>query len=240
MSSSLTRPRLEYYAWRHLPLHSFEGLSVLFTLFETLTHIPHTVTEPSVARQKLAFFQKDIAAVNHAPQHPQVQALKHLLQKYSLDLSPFKDLYIAIETSIDHLQSIDDADLNRYCQRKRGSLLLLCAEWLKQSPLTETEKNNIKQTGIFIERVILLQERNRKPEQSYLFPIKDFLLEDYIQNTIKEKPLSDPFFNLTTTLYEILLKQLQSSLSMNPYASITLNPIHTLLLTIFYRLKGVK
>jgi hypothetical protein len=242
--TALARPRIEYYAWRHLPLAQFEGLNVLVTLFDTLTHIPETVSDPLVARQKLAFFQADIAAATRgAAQHPEVQALAALLKKYPLDLTPFDELYIAIETDIDRIQSIDDNDLNRYCKRKRGSLLLLCAQFLKQSPLTEHEKKDVEALGVFIERVILLQIKGVQPEKNYLFSIQDFVLENYVAVTTAQWQPTNGCLKgsmyILGSLYRQLLVVLAKTLHDKPDERMTLNPIYLLLLSIFYRYKDV-
>jgi len=144
---ALSRPRIEYYAWRHLPYATFQQLNAILALVDTLNRIPVDVTEPHVARMKLAFFQADIArAQNGQAQHPQVQAL------VNLDLSPLNDLSTALETDIDHIQLVDDNDRHRYYRRKRGSVMLMCGQVLKKAPLTDDEKIELNQLGIDIER----------------------------------------------------------------------------------------
>jgi phytoene/squalene synthetase len=147
-SIALRRPRIEYYAWRHLPYATFQQLNAILTLVDTLNRIPVDVTEPHVARMKLAFFQSDIArAQNDQAQHPEVQALDK-----NLDLSAFNDLFIALETEIDRVQLVDDHERNRYYRRKRGSVMLLCGQVLKKAPLTDDEKIELNSLGIAIER----------------------------------------------------------------------------------------
>lgn len=144
---ALSRPRIEYYAWRHLPYAIFQQLNAIHALVDTLNRIPNDVTEPHIARMKLAFFQADIArAQTGQAQHPQVQALDNL------DLAPLNDICTALETEIDHIQLVDDNDRDRYYRRKRGSVMILCGQVLKKAPLTDNEKIELNNLGIAIER----------------------------------------------------------------------------------------
>ncbi|MFI4955741.1 MAG: squalene/phytoene synthase family protein [Gammaproteobacteria bacterium] len=228
--------KVEYYAWRHLPFATFQSLNTLLAVVDTLNRIPTDVTEPHVARMKLAFFQSDIArAASGNAQHPDIQALSAILKTEQLDLSPFNDLCIALETEIDRVQSIDDNDLNRYCKRKRGSVLLLCGQLLKNAPLTDIEKTNLNNIGIFIERISLLQNRDTHPEKIHLFSLKDFSQADYIAQTRtffnrnNATPALKPIF-LLARLYEAQLNHFEKSLP--------LNPMKLLALSLYYRLKG--
>lgn len=241
---SLIRPRMEYYAWRHLPFWQFQGLNTLTALFDTLTRIPSDVTEPHVARQKLAFFHDDIVrAQNGAAHHPAAQALAALLKTDPLNITAFDDLCTAIETEIDRVQSIDDNDLNRYCKRKRGAFLVLCGELLKKSPLSNAEITQLENLGIFIERICLLQKKASLHEKMHLFSLKDFSLPEYIAQTRRYFTHTNatdalyPIF-LLARLYNALLTLLEKSLPTEPDAFITLTPMHLLILSIFYRMKG--
>ncbi len=228
---SLRPPRLDYYAFRHLPLDTFQGINILFTLFDTLCRISDTVTEPQVARQKLAFFQADIAKVGSGTcHHPETQALATLIKKHPIDLTPFEHICTAVEIDIDRIQSIDDNDLNRYCQKKRGALMLMCGELLNNAPLSPDEKNDLNDLGILIERVILLQERYVRDDKRYLFPIKDFVLNEYVDRTRLHHRLAhlQKPMQILEALYNALLTLLEQTLKTQPDKYISLNPIYAL------------
>lgn len=234
MSPSLIRPRLEYYAWRHLPFSQFQDLDTLIRIFDTLNRIPNEVTEPHVARMKLAFFQTDINnAINGQATHPDVQKLAVLVKTHALNLAPFHDLCTAIETEIDRVQSIDENDFHRYCKRKYGSFLLICGQLLKKSPLTESEKSSLENLGVFIERVRLLDKDHA--EIMHLFPLKEVDQQQYIDQTralLGRKPPSPalkPIYVLAR-LYDAKLTYIEKSSSISP--------ITLLALSIFYRIKG--
>lgn len=219
---------VEYYAWRHLPYSTFQALDVIVTLFDLLNRIPSEVSEPHVARMKLGFFQSDIhrARTGHA-NHPHVQALSTLLQRHPIDLTPFNEICIAIETEIDRVQSIDDKDFNRFCKRKRGSLLLLCGEIIKHSPLTQEEITQLNNLGIFIERTHLSDIKASNPEKIHLLSLKDIDHTEYNQAT-------QAFFkgsSLPCALKPMMVLALL-------YKAQTSHPLTLLTLSLYYRIKG--
>lgn len=221
MTQALIRPRIEYYAWRHLPFWEFQGLDILTTVFDTLVRIPSEVREPHVAHQKLAFFHSDILrAHSGTPHHPAVQALAALMKTDPLRLEPFEDICTAMETEIDRIQSIDARDLDRYCKRKRGAFLLLCAELLKKAPLTDAEASAVEHLGIFIERKRLLLNRETHPEQSHLFPLKDSSMEAHFDPSLCH--------DACTPIY--LLAKL--------YDDLPATPLQLLMRSLYYRIRG--
>jgi hypothetical protein len=86
--------------------------------------------------------------------------------------------------------------------------------------------------------VILLQERHARHDKRFLFPIKDFVLNEYLEKTRLHHQLShlQKPLQILEALYNALLQLLEETLKTQPDKYITLNPIYALGISLCKRL----
>ncbi len=153
---NLQRPTIEYYSLRTQNYKRFQALDVIYTLFDELARIPYKSDEAMVSRQTLQLWQQDVHAAYHgAPQLPAVKALQNTFVNYELPEAYWQDIFTTIEMDIDRVLYFNNQDLNRYAEKKLGSLLKLYACVLDtHEPATKL----LQQVACFIERVRILQQ----------------------------------------------------------------------------------
>jgi phytoene synthase len=87
------------------------------------------VSEADVARTKLAWWRREIAALFAGePAHPVTRALQPVVAAYPLPQQHFQTVIDGMQMDLDHNRYLDFADLERYCHRVAGVVGLMSAE----------------------------------------------------------------------------------------------------------------
>ena len=118
-----------YYSFLFLPPERRRAITALYTFCREVDHVVDEVSDPGVARAKLAWWRREVAAVyGGTPQHPVAQALQPVVAAYALPQAHFQSVIDGMEMDLDHRGYADWADLERYCHRVAGVVGLMSAE----------------------------------------------------------------------------------------------------------------
>jgi phytoene synthase len=128
------------YSFRFLPPPRRQAITALYAFCREVDDVVDEVTEPTVARTKLAWWRREIAAVfGGTPQHPVALALAAVVGRYPLPREHFDAVIDGMEMDLEHTRYLDFASLERYCHRVAGVVGLLSAEIFGyQDPGTRT------------------------------------------------------------------------------------------------------
>src|SRR4029450_4323349 len=87
------------------------------------------VSDPALARTKLAWWRKEIGAVfSGTPQHPVALAWRPVVLEFALPQEPLQAVIDGMAMDLDRNRYLDFADLERYCHRVAGVVGLMSAE----------------------------------------------------------------------------------------------------------------
>ncbi|MEO8739485.1 MAG: presqualene diphosphate synthase HpnD [Casimicrobiaceae bacterium] len=133
------------YSFRFLPEARRRAMTVLYAYCREVDDVVDEVADPAVARMKLAWWRKEIAAVyNGTPQHPVAQALQPVVAEFGLPRAHFDAIIDGMTMDLEQSRYLDFATLERYCHRVAGVVGLLSAEIFGyDDPATRTYANGL-------------------------------------------------------------------------------------------------
>jgi phytoene synthase len=118
-----------YYAFRFLPPPQRRAITALYAFCREVDDVVDEVTDPAVARTKLAWWRGQIDAVYDAqPEHPVGRALVPVVRDHGLDRAHFHGIVDGMQMDLDWNRYPDFATLEVYCHRVAGLVGLLSAE----------------------------------------------------------------------------------------------------------------
>ena len=117
-----------YYSFLFLPAERRRAITALYAFCREVDDTVDECTDVSIARNKLAWWRKEIKAMlDGAPTHPVTKALEPHLQTYSLDGKHLLAIIDGMEMDLDQTRYLDYAGLKRYCWHVAGVVGILSA-----------------------------------------------------------------------------------------------------------------
>ena len=118
-----------HYSFRLLDPERRAGITALYAFCREVDDIVDEVSDPNVARVKLAWWRTELYAVyKGAPQHPVAQALAPVVRRYALQEQQLQTVIDGMQMDLDKLRYVDFAELEAYCDRVAGVVGLMSAE----------------------------------------------------------------------------------------------------------------
>lgn len=117
-----------YYSFLFLPPERRRAITALYAFCREVDDTVDECTDAAVARTKLIWWRKEIAAMlAGSPSHPVTLALQPHLVPYSLDGKHLQAIIDGMEMDLDQTRYLDFAGLQRYCWHVAGVVGLLSA-----------------------------------------------------------------------------------------------------------------
>lgn len=105
-----------YYSFLFLPSERRRAITALYAFCREVDDTVDEATDSAVARNKLAWWRTEIAAMaSGAPTHPVTRAMQPHLHPYALDPSHFLAIIDGMEMDLDQTRYLDCPGLRRYC-----------------------------------------------------------------------------------------------------------------------------
>lgn len=118
-----------YYSFLFLPENQRRAITALYAFCREVDDVVDEHSDPGVARLKLAWWRKEIAAAYHdQPQHPVARALADVLREFNLAEAGLQEIMSGMEMDLDNDRYADFAALRSYCYRVASVVGLLSAE----------------------------------------------------------------------------------------------------------------
>jgi phytoene synthase len=118
-----------YYSFLFLPPERRRAITALYAFCREVDDLVDEVTDPGVARSKLAWWRAEIvAAYAGTPQHPVARALVPVVAAYGLPQEHLQAVIDGMAMDLERARYLDFADLETYCHRVAGVVGLLSAE----------------------------------------------------------------------------------------------------------------
>ncbi|HEY7787591.1 MAG TPA: presqualene diphosphate synthase HpnD [Casimicrobiaceae bacterium] len=118
-----------YYSFRLLSPERRAAMNALYAYCREVDDVVDEVSDPGVARAKLAWWRTEIAAVySGTPQHPVALALQPAVSRYGLAQANLQAVIDGMQMDLEKVRYVDFADLEVYCDRVAGAVGLMSAE----------------------------------------------------------------------------------------------------------------
>lgn len=118
-----------YHSFRFLPPERRRALTALYAFCREVDDVVDEVSDPGVARLKLAWWRNEIAAVfGGRPQHPVALALVPMVSAFNLREEHLQAVIDGMTMDLDQNRYLDFVTLERYCHRVAGVVGLMSAE----------------------------------------------------------------------------------------------------------------
>jgi phytoene synthase len=117
-----------YYSFLFLPAERRRAITALYAFCREVDDTVDECTDVSIARNKLAWWRKEIKAMlDGSSTHPVTKALAPHMQTYSLDGKHLIAIIDGMEMDLDQTRYLDYAGLKRYCWHVAGVVGILSA-----------------------------------------------------------------------------------------------------------------
>jgi phytoene synthase len=117
-----------YYSFLFLPPERRRAITALYAFCREVDDTVDECTDVAVARTKLMWWRKEIAAMlAGAPTHPVTKALQPHMATYSLDSKHLLAIVDGMEMDLDQTRYLDFAGLKRYCWHVASAVGILSA-----------------------------------------------------------------------------------------------------------------
>ena len=117
-----------YYSFLFLPAERRRAITALYAFCREVDDTVDECTDEMVARNKLAWWHKEVAAMLAGnPTHPVMQALQPHMATYKLDGRHLQAIINGMEMDLDQTRYLDYPNLQRYCWHVAGVVGILSA-----------------------------------------------------------------------------------------------------------------
>ncbi|MGZ3254746.1 MAG: presqualene diphosphate synthase HpnD [Burkholderiaceae bacterium] len=117
-----------YYSFLFLPPERRRAITALYAFCREVDDTVDECTDASIARNKLAWWRKEIGAMlNGNPTHPVTKALQPHLVPYSLESKHLLAIVDGMEMDLDQTRYLDYPGLQKYCWHVAGVVGILSA-----------------------------------------------------------------------------------------------------------------
>ncbi|MEO6566285.1 MAG: presqualene diphosphate synthase HpnD [Casimicrobiaceae bacterium] len=117
-----------YYSFMFLPPPRRRAITALYAFCREVDDVVDEVTDPSVARAKLAWWRTETAAIfNGAPTHPVALALMPVVREFGLSEAHLQTVIDGMAMDLVQVRYLDFATLELYCHRVAGVVGLMSA-----------------------------------------------------------------------------------------------------------------
>jgi len=117
-----------YYSFRLLPPPRRAAITALYAYCREVDDIVDEVSDPNVARVKLAWWRTEVDAIfTGKPQHPVALALVKAVERYGITRENLQTVIDGMQMDLDKVRYVDFTELETYCDRVAGVVGLMSA-----------------------------------------------------------------------------------------------------------------
>ena len=129
-----------YYAFLFLPKPRRAAITAFYAFCREVDDVVDEVSDPAVARTKLAWWQAEVAkAYAGQPSHPVMQALMPLAPQFGIEARQLQAVVEGCQMDLEQTRYLDFAGLKRYCHLVAGVVGEVSARIFGQSQEATTQ-----------------------------------------------------------------------------------------------------
>ena len=146
-----------YYSFMFLPPERRRAIVALYAFCREVDDVVDGVADREVARAKLAWWRREIAAAyDGEPQHPVARALRPVVAAYGLRQTDLQTVIDGMAMDLEHAGYADFAALEQYCHRVAGVVGLLSAEIFGRT--TEATRGYARDLGVAFQLTNIIRD----------------------------------------------------------------------------------
>jgi phytoene synthase len=118
-----------HYSFRLLDPERRKAITALYAFCREVDDAVDEVTDPDIARVKLAWWRTEVDSLfKGSPHHPVAMALQPVVHRYGLPEAHLQTVIDGMQMDLDTVRYVDFAGLELYCHRVAGVVGLMSAE----------------------------------------------------------------------------------------------------------------
>ncbi len=182
-----------YYAFLFLPARRRAAITAFYAFCREVDDVVDEVSDPGVARTKLAWWQQEVArAYAGSPQHPVMQALMPLAAEFGIEARHLQAVIEGCEMDLAQSRYLDFPGLERYCHLVAGIVGEVAARIFGQSDGATTRYAHTLGLAFQLTNIIRDVGEDAMRGRIYL-PISELQQFDVKAHEILQRQYSDRF-----------------------------------------------
>jgi phytoene synthase len=163
-----------YYSFLFLPPERRRAIVALYAFCREVDDVVDDVSDREVARAKLAWWRREIAAAyDGEPQHPVARALRPVVAAYALPQADLQMVIDGMAMDLDHAGYVDFPALEQYCHRVAGVVGLLSAEIFGRT--SEATRRYARDLGIAFQLTNIIRDVGEDARRGRIYLPRDEL-----------------------------------------------------------------
>lgn len=185
-----------YYAFLFLPPARRAAITAFYAFCREVDDVVDEVTDPGVARTKLAWWQAEVAqAFAGQPTHPVMRALAPAIAEFGLPQEPFQAVIRGCQMDLEQTRYLDFANLARYCHLVAGVVGEVSARIFGQTQAQTTEYAH--KLGLAFQLTNIIRDVGEDAMRGRIYlPVNELQQFDVKAHEILQRKHSDRFVAL--------------------------------------------
>ena len=185
-----------YYAFLFLPPPRRAAITAFYAFCREVDDVVDEVTDPGVARTKLAWWQSEVAqAFAGKPSHPVMQALMPSVPAFGIEQEQLQNVIRGCEMDLEQTRYLDYAGLQRYCHLVAGVVGEVSARIFGQSEAQTTDYAN--KLGLAFQLTNIIRDVGEDAMRGRIYlPVNELQQFDVKAHEILQRKHSDRFVAL--------------------------------------------
>jgi 15-cis-phytoene synthase len=185
-----------YYAFLFLPKPRRAAITAFYAFCREVDDVVDEVTDPGVARTKLAWWQSEVAkSFQGRPEHPVMRALMPCVGEFGIEERQLQAVIEGCEMDLQQTRYLDFAALQKYCHLVAGVVGEVAARIFGQTRPATTEYAH--QLGLAFQLTNIIRDVGEDAMRGRIYlPVSELQQFDVKANEILERNYSDRFVAL--------------------------------------------
>jgi 15-cis-phytoene synthase len=208
-----------YYAFRFLPDEKRRAITAFYAFCREVDDVVDNVSDPSVARTKLAYWRKEIDSLYaNAPAHPVTKALAPHLAPMHLPQSAFHTVIDGMQQDLEKTRYLDFNELKDYCYKAAGVVGEVSARIFgMQTPNNPKTLEYARTLGEALQLINIVRDVGEDARRGRIYLPNDELARFHVSSAdVLKAKSSDAFNALMQFQYERAAATYERALSVLP------------------------
>jgi 15-cis-phytoene synthase len=182
-----------YYAFLSLPAPRRAAITAFYAFCREVDDVVDEVSDPGVARTKLAWWQAEVAkAYAGEPTHPVMRALMPWAREFGIEQAPLQSVIQGCQMDLEQTRYLDFTGLARYCHLVAGVVGEVSARIFGQSQERTTEYAH--KLGLAFQLTNIIRDVGEDAMRGRIYlPVSELQQFDVKAHEILDRKYSDRF-----------------------------------------------
>jgi phytoene synthase len=182
-----------HYSFRLLDPARRAAITALYAFCREVDDVVDEVSDPNVARVKLAWWRTEVEATfRGTPHHPVALALVPVVRRYALQQSQLQTVIDGMQMDLDKTRYLDFTELEAYCHRVAGVVGVMSAEIFGyENPAT---RNYARDLGVAFQLTNIIRDVGEDARRGRIYVPQDDLARFGVSSSDVLRARASPAF----------------------------------------------